>query len=213
LFSIGASTSSETFSFTNEFFYFAVVGYLLKFLYTLLIVYGLFFNPRGLKWLMLMVFKIPFLRRWREGANKAGSDLIVSSNELRKKSFKFWLNAFSATFFSWTARYWIVNAILLAFFGASVYGFNEHFLIYARQLVMWIMMLVSPTPGGSGFAEFVFTEYLGEFISVAGLAVAMALFWRMITYYPYLFIGVLLFPRWIRRKFGKRKHAVEATKE
>jgi len=69
-------------------------------------------------------------------------------------------------------------------------------------------MLVSPTPGGSGFAEYVFTRYLGEFIPVEPLllgsvVVAMALLWRIVSYYPYLFIGAILFPRWIKNKFGK----------
>ena len=47
---------------------------------------------------------------------------------------------------------------------------------------MWIMMLVSPTPGGSGFAEFVFSKYLGEFLPSAGVAIAMAILWRLISY-------------------------------
>jgi len=44
-------------------------------------------------------------------------------------------------------------------------------LLFARQLAMWIMMLVSPTPGGSGFAEFIFTRYLGGFIPVNASAI------------------------------------------
>lgn len=71
--------------------------------------------------------------------------------------FSFWLKTFGATFFSWTARYWVVNAILVAFWFGR-YDWAQHFLIFARQLVMWIMMLVSPTPGGSGFAEFVLLQ-------------------------------------------------------
>ena len=80
------------------------------------------------------------------------------------------------------------------------------FLIFARQLIMWIMMLISPTPGGSGFAEFVFKEYLGSFIigGGAGVAIAMAIVWRLITYYPYLFVGVFIVPKWIGQHFGGR---------
>ena len=51
--------------------------------------------------------------------------------------------------------------MLLAFFTVK-----DHMLIFARQLVMWIMMLVSPTPGGSGFAEYIFTRYLSDVIPV-----------------------------------------------
>ncbi|MDE7073647.1 MAG: flippase-like domain-containing protein, partial [Odoribacter sp.] len=66
------------------------------------------------------------------------------------------------------------------------------------------MMLVSPTPGGSGFAEFVFTEYLGEFLPGAGVAIAMAILWRLVTYYPYLLAGVFIVPKWVSRHFGKK---------
>jgi uncharacterized protein (TIRG00374 family) len=151
----------------------------------------------------MLIFKLPLLRRWKQGANRAGTDIIESSREYKRKPFKFWLKAFSTTFLSWSSRYLVVNALLLAFFSVG-----DHFLIFARQLAMWIIMLVSPTPGGSGFAEYVFTRYLGEFIPVEPLllgsvVVAMALLWRIVSYYPYLFIGAILFPRWIKNKFGK----------
>lgn len=194
LFAIGGG-----FVLKNPFVIAAVAGYGLKLLWVLVISYGLFQNPRGLKWLLLFFFKLPFLRRWRQDANQAGTEIIDSSKELKKKNFKFWLKAFGATFFSWSARYWVVNALFLAFFAV-----NDHFLLFARQLVAWIMMLVSPTPGGSGFAEYVFTEYFIDFLPSAGLVVIMALLWRLVTYYPYLFIGVVLFPRWIKLKFGNQ---------
>lgn len=192
LFAIGGG-----YTIKNAFLLFALVGYFLKFLYTLVLSYGLFWNPRGLKWLLLMIFKLPILRKWKHGANQAGTEIIDSSKELIKKPFSFWLKAFVATFFSWTSRYWVVNAMFLALFTVS-----DHFLLFARQLVMWIMMLVSPTPGGSGFSEYVFKNYLSDFLpEIAGIAIIMALLWRLFTYYPYLFIGAIMFPKWIKDKF------------
>jgi uncharacterized membrane protein YbhN (UPF0104 family) len=196
LFSIGGG-----FTLSNPYLVAAVTGYSLKLLWVLAISYGLFKNPRGFKWLLLLVFKLPFLRRWRPGANNAGNEIIESSKELKKQKFTFWLKAFGATFFSWTARYWVVNAMFLAFFVV-----HDHFLLFVRQLVMWIMMLVTPTPGGSGLSEYVFTEYLGDFLPFAGVAVLMALLWRLFTYYPYLIIGAFLFPRWLKMKFGKKNN-------
>lgn len=192
---------------TTSLIWFAVGGYAIKLVYLTILSYGLFKNPRGLKYLLMKCFKFHLLRKWRHSANEAGTDIIRNSYELRKMPFSFWLKTFGATFFSWTARYWVVNAILMAFWAGS-YNLAEHFLIFARQLVMWIMMLVSPTPGGSGFAEFVFKEYLGEFIPVipvAGVAVAMAILWRLISYYPYLFIGAFIVPGWIRKNFGSKE--------
>ena len=186
--------------------WFAVGGYSIKLVYLLILSYGLFKNPRGLKYLLMKCFKLKLLRKWRHSANEAGSDIIRNSYELRHMPFSFWLKTFGATFFSWTARYWVVNAILMAFFVLKDTDWATQFLIFARQLIMWIMMLISPTPGGSGFAEFVFKEYLGSFIigGGAGVAIAMAIVWRLITYYPYLFVGVFIVPKWIGQHFGGR---------
>ena len=188
--------------FSNDFFLFAIIGYSVKLLYLIVLSYGLFLNPRGIKWLLLWVFKLPILRRWRQGANEAGSEIVASSRELRKKPFGFWLKAFTATAFSWTARYWVVNALFLVFFIIP-----DHFLLFARQLVAWIMMLIFPTPGGSGGSEWVFSHFFRDFIPVAAqykeaFSLVLAFLWRLISYYPYLLIGAIIFPRWIRMKFG-----------
>lgn len=206
LFSITEIINGETvLSFRSEFFVFAIVGYTVKVLYLALVGYGLFINPRGFKWLLLKIFQLPIIKRWRIQAAQTGSEIVLSSKELKRQSIFFWIKAFGATAFSWTSRYLVVNMLLLAFFLVP-----DHFLLFARQLVMWIMMLVSPTPGGSGFAEFVFTRYLTEFIpvgpdSVASIAVLLAFMWRVISYYPYLFIGVIILPKWITSKFKLKK--------
>lgn len=185
----------------------ASIGYGIKLLWTILLFYGMFKNPQGLSWLIQQVFRLPFLRRWKEGAAKAGNDIINSSIELKSRPFSFWLKAFGATALSWTSRYWIVNAIFLAFFAVG-----DHLLLFGRQLIMWIAMLVMPTPGGSGFAEWAFGKFLGPFIPIAGLAIVLAFVWRLVTYYPYLIVGAMIFPKWITDKFGKhRKKKEEKT--
>jgi uncharacterized protein (TIRG00374 family) len=190
----------EGFSIANEFLYFAVIGYSLKLAYVILLTYGMFKNPRGLKKLLVRLFSLKFLRKWRYKAAIAGTEIVESSKEYKRKPFSFWIKAFAATAFSWTSRYWVVNAIFLAFFAV-----NSHILLFARQLVMWIMMLVSPTPGGSGFTEYIFNEYLGDFIPpIAGVAILLATIWRLITYYPYLLIGAAIVPPWIKKKFKSK---------
>jgi uncharacterized protein (TIRG00374 family) len=195
-------------TFANEFFLFALIGYSVKFVYTIAISYGLFVNPRGLKWMLLWIFKLPLIRRWRQEVNEAGTEIISSSYELRKKPFVFWLKAFGTTAISWTSRYCIVNALFMAFFVVP-----DHFLVFARQLVAWIMMLVSPTPGGSGFSEFIFIRYFSELIQVSpelkeSLAAIVAFLWRLISYYPYLLIGSIIFPKWIKTKFGSGSKSI-----
>jgi hypothetical protein len=181
----------------------AIIGYVIILIWVLLVGYGLFFNPQAIKNLLINVFRLPFLRKWKESALTAGNEIVDSSNDLKKKSSTFWGKAIISTFLSWTARYWVVNAILVAFFVV-----NHHILIFARQLVLWIMMIISPTPGGSGFAEIILGRYLSDLIPadpshVKGVALAMALIWRIITYYPFLLAGAFIIPGWIERKFIK----------
>jgi uncharacterized membrane protein YbhN (UPF0104 family) len=57
---------------------------------------------------------------------------------------------------------------------------------------MGIIILFTPTPGGAGFAEAMFNNFLGEF-TPAGLSSALGTLWRFISYYPYLFIGAILY--------------------
>lgn len=201
LFNVGGVNGIGGFSLANEFLWFAIVGYSLKFIYLLVLSYGLFVNPRGLKWLLLWIFKLPFLRKFRQAANVTGSDIITSSRELKKQKASFWAKAFGGTFISWSARYLVVNALIMAFFKVS-----DHFLLFARQLVMSNMMLVSPTPGGSGFCEYIFTRYLKDFIPgsveyTSAIIIVIALLWRLVSYYPYLIIGSIILPTWIKTKF------------
>lgn len=114
--------------------------------------------------------------------------------------FSYWIKAGTATFLSWAARYSVVNCLLLAFFALS---FGDNLLVYARQLVMWIIMLISPTPGGSGLAEVAFKEFLSDYAQ--GLSAPLAILWRLISYFPYIIIGIIILPRWIQRVYLKRK--------
>jgi uncharacterized protein (TIRG00374 family) len=183
----------------------AIAGYGVILAWVLFVGYGLFINPKSIRKIIIWFFKLPLLRRWQSSAIKAGDDIVESSYELKRKSFIFWVKALTATFLSWTSRYWVMNAILVAFF-----AIKDHLLIFARQLVTWIMLLVSPTPGGSGFAETILSRYISDAIPVdpayvTSIALAMAIIWRLISYYPYLIIGASIVPGWIQRKFIKSK--------
>ncbi len=182
--------------------WFALIAYGIKVAWVILLSYGLFVNPRGIKWLIVNIFRWRVLRRWRHGALTAGSEIVVASREIKNRDWKFWAGACGATFLSWSSRYLVANALIMAFFSVS-----DQFMLFARQLVMWVVMLVMPTPGGSGFAEYIFSNYCADLISVpvglqAGAAMLIALLWRGITYYPYLAIGAVMFPRWLARNFG-----------
>ncbi len=176
-----------------------IAAYIIKITLCTILIIGLFFKPQAIRWFIIKVFRLPFLRRWHHGAAKAGDDLIVSAREIRGKKFSFWYPLVIATVLSWSSRYLVVNAILMAFF--PVY---DNLLIFARQFIMWVVMIISPTPGGSGFSEFIFQQYLSEFIPLAGAVPLIILIWRLLTYYNYLFVGALIVPSWVKKSFGKK---------
>ncbi|MDH6355517.1 uncharacterized protein (TIRG00374 family) [Dysgonomonas sp. PH5-45] len=177
-----------------------MAAYVIKLFICLGLIVGLFFKPQAIRWLLIAIFKLPFLRRWRNAAIKAGDDIIISSREIRGKRLNYWFPLIVATILSWCSRYLVVNAIFMAFFAVS-----DNLLVFARQFVMWILMVVSPTPGGSGFTEVIFNGYLAEFIALPGLVPVIILIWRLLTYYNYLFIGSILVPRWAKDAFGKKE--------
>lgn len=177
-----------------------IIAYIVKALLCILLIIGLFFKPQVIRWLIIKTFRLPFLRRWHRGAVKAGDDLIISSREIRGKSFRFWYPLIIATILSWCSRYLVVNALFIAFFPV-----DNNLLVFARQFVMWVMMVISPTPGASGISEVVFQNYLGEFIPYVGVVPVIALLWRILTYYNYLFVGAIIVPRWVKGAFSKKK--------
>ncbi|MBN2778789.1 MAG: flippase-like domain-containing protein [Bacteroidales bacterium] len=198
--------------FASRLTVFAIIGYGLKLFWALLMGYSIFVNPRFIGSLITGIFKLKFLKRWKNAAVEMAENFEISNREFKTKKFTFWLKSFFATFLSWTSRYWVLNFLIIALYYslkfdvyAKFLGVQDHFLIFAKQLVMWIMMLVMPTPGGSGFVETIFNSYMAEFVPVAGFVVVMALIWRMVTYYPYLFIGVFMAPAWVNKNFKKIK--------
>lgn len=176
-----------------------VAAYIIKVAICICLIIGLFFKPQAIKWLLVKIFRLPFLSRWHKGAVKAGDDLIISARELRGKSFSYWWPIILATILSWSSRFLVVNAIFMAFFSVS-----DHMLIFARQFVMWVLMILSFTPGASGLSELIFKHYLSALIPISGLIPVIILLWRLLSYYNYLFIGAILVPRWASKAFKKK---------
>lgn len=172
------------------------IGFVVVFAAFLFLFLSIFIWPKLGTRFLSAVFSLPFIRRWKAKAVQTGSEIELTSKEMRKEKGSFWIKVFASTVASWFSRFLVINMILQAFVG---FGFLEHIQILGKQLVMWLFMLVSPTPGGSGVAEYAFSELLSNFTSSAILLVALAIIWRLISYFPYLFIGAFLLPRWMKR--------------
>lgn len=182
-------SSSVQFIFWTGFFVF--LG-LTLFLFT-----SLFILPSFAKRLLGVVFSLPFLNRWKTKALTTGDNIEKTALLMRKEPFSYWIKVFLATCGSWISRYLVINALLQAFLQL---GILDHILLLGKQLVLWLLMRVSPTPGGSGIAEYAFGELLVDFSQSALLLASLAIVWRLISYFPYLFIGAFLLPRWLKRR-------------
>ncbi|MCS6967237.1 MAG: lysylphosphatidylglycerol synthase transmembrane domain-containing protein [Cytophagales bacterium] len=178
-------------------------SYVLISAYTLFFAWGLFFKPHGFRWLLVRLTSRGWLKRFQKSAQEIGNDVVIASDQIKGKNAVYWLNAIISTIFVWSARYLMVNCLLAAFTRLTL---ENHLLIFARHVVMWVIMLISPTPGSSGTAELSFDFFFGQYIGSFG--VALALFWRLYTYYPYLFVGVMILPRWLRRVLAKEREQV-----
>ena len=182
-------------------------GYAFILMLTTTILLGIFFFPLRTKLFLVKIFSIGLLRRWQHHMVKLGDEIILSSKSFRGKTVSFWMKAFGATAVSWTARFLTLNFVFLAFTS----GF-DHWEVYGRQLIMWVIMLISFTPGSSGIAELLlpaFFQYLPwEDAALAPiLLVLVAIIWRLLTYFPYLFVGAAVLPGWLRRTAKARAKA------
>jgi uncharacterized protein (TIRG00374 family) len=171
---------------------FSVILFLSLFLFL-----AIFIAPQLAGKVLVAICSLPFLRKWRDRAAKTGEDIVIAAKVFKKERFTYWIQLFFITCGSWISRYLVINAVLQAFL---VLGFMDHILILGKQLVLWLFMLISPTPGASGVAEYAFGELLSGFSESALLLATMAIIWRLISYFPYLFIGAVLLPKWMSMK-------------
>ena len=190
----------------NSLQFFFYLSYCIITVYTLIMAYGLFVKPRALKWFLLKITKIRFLKKWKEKANNYGDDIIMASKEIVGKNFKYWAIISTSTIFIWCARYFMLNSLVTAYADITL---SDHMLIFSRQVIMWMTMLISPTPGSSGTAEYFFTQFFTEFLDK--YTFVSAIFWRLMSYYPYLLLGTIFLPWWLKRiYFDKNKSTKKA---
>jgi uncharacterized protein (TIRG00374 family) len=169
--------------------------------YVLFLIAALFVAPRLIHWWLERLFSFRCLSRWREQGLHTAEDLLMASTDLRRRSVRFWFYVWLATSVAWLGRYWILNALIGAFSEVPP-GFFDFVLASGRQAVLWVLMVISPTPGSAGIAELGFSWLFGDLLP-AGMALTVAILWRLIGYYPYLIIGVPIMTRWIKRVYGR----------
>lgn len=172
-------------------------------LWTALLFTGIFLKPRAVRRFLLWTVSNGRLRRWYPAADRMTANIVATSAALRGHTSLWWAKVFCATALSWCSRFMVVNALM--------YGFAPHapqLTVFCRQFVIWVVLIVSPTPGGSGLSEWIFTEYYSDLTGSAGVALVLALLWRVVSYYIYLLVGLMVLPSFLTpRKRLKNHHS------
>lgn len=162
-------------------------------LITILLFTGIFIAPQIISRFIVKIFSLPILRRWHDKAVKTGDDLITASAEVRHKPLKWWIRPAAATVVSWTGRFLTVNALI---WGVAPDACQA--TIFSRQIVIWGLLTFTPTPGGSGISEYLFKTYYSDML-FGSLLMAVALTWRIFTYYIYLLAGFFMIPTFLKK--------------
>ncbi len=167
-------------------------------LWTALLFTGIFVRPQAVRSFLLWIMSKGKLRRWQAATVRMTDNLMATSVDLRGRRMTWWIKVFAATAISWCSRFLVVNALMA--------GFAPHvpqITVFCRQFVIWVVLIVSPTPGGSGLSEWIFTEYYSDLVGSAGVALVLALLWRIVSYYIYLVAGLVVLPGFLT---PRKKH-------
>ena len=184
---------------------FTVYGiYLFLLTYALIFFYGLFINPKRIRSILFLLSKIRIIKRFKEDLVKIGKEVVQTSNEMGTKPLNFHLKSFGATSGAWIMRFLAINFIIIALVSDTSTDFITQYLIYGRGEMMHTITQFSPTPGAAGVSELMFGGFYSEYVP-KGISLIAALVWRLITYYPYLLIGVIIIPNWIRKIMNRRR--------
>ena len=177
-------------------------GYLFMATLATLLSTALFWAPQRVHGVLKQALSWGWMRRWRKAGLKLAEDLLCASRDLRSMPIGAGLLASGATFVSWTARFMTLNALMMALVVAAFPTALEwaHFDVWARQLSMWTVMMISPTPGSSGLAELALPAFLMDVMPAAltaALWATLVLAWRYLTYHLYVLVGGVLMPFWL----------------
>lgn len=167
------------------------------FIWTAILYMAILRCPQGVSRLLHRLARVRWLGKLK--LDRTADNMVATSGWVKGRGNRWWLKVFGATTLSWFSRYFVVNALFWAFVPGT-----DQLLVFGRQFVVWVVLMVSPTPGGSGISEWLFTNYYGDLIGALGLAAILALVWRLLSYYIYLIIGVCLLPGYFGEKQKKK---------
>ena len=181
-----------------------IIGYAMKFVWVTMLFIGLFCKSTILVKIIGWIFQLKFLRKYKLRGLRTALELRNCAREIQHEGFGYWVRMSLSTIGIWGFRFLIANAAIMIFNPLSA---ADNLMCFARQYILGIVGMIVPTPGGSGFAEVMFGDFLSEFIVQTMSIVAITSIWRICTYYYYLVAGVIILPQWLgKSKLIRQRH-------
>lgn len=163
-------------------------------IWTAILYFAILGKPEATSRLLDRLSHTRLIRRWGKGLRTTAANMLATSGWVKGRPMNWWARIFGATVVSWFSRYFVVNALFWGFVPSA-----SGLLVFGRQFVVWVVLMVSPTPGGSGISEWLFTNYYGDLIGSLGVALILAMFWRVLSYYVYILAGSCLLPGYFKK--------------
>ncbi|WP_268123243.1 lysylphosphatidylglycerol synthase domain-containing protein [Roseivirga pacifica] len=170
------------------------LSYLMIVGYTAFMLFSIVIMPKFINKILVSLTRFKWVSKYKEQILTQGHELLLASKILRGQKIGYWLKLLVFTYVVWGLKYAVFNFVAGGFQSLS---FTEHIEVWGKQLTMWVTLLVSPAPGNAGTAEFVFPAFYGALLGQFSFAASMV--WRFITYYPYLLVGVVVLPLWMKK--------------
>ena len=181
-----------------------ITAYVLMMLYGTFFFYGLFYRPKTLRKFSIWLSKIKWLGRYKEKFRTLGDDITLTSKTLATKRWGYHLKAFLFTVGAWSCRFLLIISLIMGIARTLPFELSPVLELYARIQTMFVMMAVSPTPGGAGLAELLFGSLLTDFVPPS-VSLIIAMIWRTMAYYIFLLIGAIVIPHWLGTIIKKKK--------
>lgn len=162
--------------------------------------YAVLFRPDFVERFIDMVFRIKWLRRYREKVASEMTQFTQYAQFLRSRPPGFYVKGFALTCATWLSRFMLPLLIVWSVFPAL-----DKDLFLVRIAAMTVGSSFLPTPGGSGGIEWLYVLFLGPPMMPKSLVAPTLLVWRVLGYYLFLGLGVFLSMHQVQKSMRRKK--------
>lgn len=173
---------------------FALYGYVSFIAVCSIVIFIVFIAPRFFISLFACLFSLPIFKFVKKTVLRFLFTLYRLSFLVKNISFSTWVKSILCTVSIWFFKFCCGAVLLFPFLKNGTLH-----LSIVRQYFLTVLQLATPTPGGAGTAEYSFLLFFKDIIPQAESVVLAAFFWRFITYYLYIVIGIIVFSYWVKK--------------